>query len=55
MIRREPVVDCCDDSTARCKGGNETLAMSVPNTPASSMEDYNDRVLRFFGGLLVIG
>lgn len=55
MLRCEAIVDGSNDGTASYKCSNETFVMAgMPETPASSMKDYDDRVLCFFRSLLVV-
>jgi len=55
MLRCEAIINRCDDSTARGKCSNETFVMAgMSYTPASSVEDYDDGILRFLRGLLTV-
>lgn len=54
ILRRESIIDRCDDGTACGKSRNETFIMAgMSYTPTSPVEDYDNRILRFLRSLLL--
>ena len=53
MLRCEAIVDGANDGTASYKCSNKTFVMAgMPETPASSMKNYDGRGLCFFRSFL---
>lgn len=59
MLGCKAIIDHCNNNnnnnTTRGKCSNETFVMAgMSCTPASSVEDYDDRILRSLRGLLIV-